>query len=392
MISIYGRIFLGFVIINLMFFCINSKTAIAAGTDTVPNANLPAALTDSLNLNDLSRFIENLDRETADYLPRLDPKSWGLTGPDWDMKRLGKGILEYFLKELVFNFKILGELLLLVMALAILQNLKHAFESETISQIAFGICFLVVMSIVLNSFRVMFLITHGALTEMTNFMYAITPLLFSLITAGGGVTTTTVVHPLLISMVTMIGGVISNFVFPLIMFAGILGFVNYLFEGFQINKLANLLKTIALGILGLAMVIFIGIITIKGFAASVADSTVLRTAKYFSNALPVVGGVLSDTMEMTAGCSLILKSGIGIYGLGLVILITVFPLIKILAVSLIYQISGAISQPLGNKQFSDALQTVGGTFLNLFGVLAVVGLMFFIAISVLVGVANFGGR
>lgn len=392
MTSFFYKFIFGLVLIIGLSFLI-SPAAEAVDANALPNTNLPASITDSLNLTDLNRFLETLDQESTKYLPRLDLKSWGFTGPNWDLGRIGKGILQYFLKELVFNFKILGELLLLVMALAILQNLKHAFESETISQIAFGICFLVVMGIVLNSFRIMFLITKDALTEMSNFMYAITPLLFSLIAAGGGVTTTTIVHPLLISMVAMVGGVINTLVFPLILFSGILGFVNYLFEGFQVNKLANLLKTIALGILGLAMVIFIGIITIKGFAASVADSTALRTAKYFSNTfLPVVGGVLSDTMEMTAGCSLILKSGLGIYGLGLIILITVFPLIKILAVSLIYQISGVISQPLGNQRFSDALQTVAGTFLNLFGVLAVVGLMFFIAISVLVGVANFGAR
>ncbi|HBE80422.1 MAG TPA: stage III sporulation protein AE [Firmicutes bacterium] len=345
---------------------------------------------EAVDLNELNSFIKTLDLETQNLLPRFDLKSWGVTGPEWDFAKIGRNVLAYFLRELVFNFRLLGELLLLAMALALLQNMRHAFESETVNQIAFSLCFLVVMGLVIKSFSVTFLIAREALQQMTNFMYAIIPLLFSLIAAGGGVATTAIVHPILISSIGLIGGLMSDLVFPLILFAGVLGLVNFLVDGFQINKLANLLKSAAIGLMGLAMAVFIGIITIRGFAGSIADSTALRTAKYVSNTfLPVVGGALSDTMEMAVGCSMVLKGGLGIFGLGLVVLIIVFPLIKILALAVIYQLSGAVIQPLGNTRLADALQTVGATFFNLFAAVAIVGLMFFIALAILVGAANF---
>jgi stage III sporulation protein AE len=344
---------------------------------------------EAVDLNQLNSFIATLDKETQNLLPRLDLKSWGLTGPEWNFAKIGKSILTYFLRELVFNIRLLGELVLLAMALALIQNMRHAFESDTVNQIAFSIGFLIVMGLVIHSFSVTFQIAREAIREMTNFMYAIIPLLFSLIAAGGGVTTTAIVHPILISSIGLMGGLMSDLVFPLILFAGVLGMVNFLVDGFQVNKLANFLKSSALGIMGLAMAIFIGVITIRGFAGSVADSTALRTAKYVSNTfLPVVGGALSDTMEMAIGCSMVLKGGLGIFGLGLIILIVVFPLIKILAVGVIYQLTGAVVQPLGNNRLADALQTVGGTFLNLFAAVAVVGLMFFIALAILVGIAG----
>jgi stage III sporulation protein AE len=371
------------IIISILLLC--GAVARCEANTPIPQT----AVVETLDLTDLHKFLQTLDEETKKYLPRLDPQSWNLTGPKLDISGISKGITRYFLRELVFNLKLLGELLLLAMILAILQNFKHAFENDTVSQLAFGLCFLVVMGIVLNSFRVTFLIAKEALTEMSNFMYAIIPLLFSLITAGGGVTTTTLVHPLLLSSIGLMGGLVQNLIFPLIMFAGVLGMVNYLVEGFQVNKLADLFKTTSLGLLGLAMAIFIGLITIRGFAASVADSTALRTVKYFSNTfLPVVGGTVSDTMEMAAGCSQVLKSGLGIYGLIGVVLITVFPLVKILAVAAIFRLTSAVIQPLGNNRLADALHSVGGTFLNIFGAVTVVGLMFFIAISILVGVGN----
>jgi stage III sporulation protein AE len=355
------------------------------------NVNTPAnAAADAVDLKELNSFIASLDRETQELLPRLDLKSWGVTGPNWDFNKVGKNILRYFLREIVLNFRLLGELVLLAMALALLQNMRHAFESETVNQIAFSICFLVVMGLVIHSFTITFQTARDALEQMIQFMYAIMPLLFSLVAAGGGVTTTAIVHPILISSVGLMGGFMSDLIFPLILFAGVLGTVHFLVEGFPVDKLANFLKSAALGLMGLAMAIFIGIITIRGFAGSIADSTALRTAKYVTNTfLPVVGGSLSDTMEMAIGCSMVLKGGLGIFGLGLIILIIIFPLMKILAVAVIYQLTGAVIQPLGgNNRLADALHTVGATFLNLFAAIAIVALMFFIALAILVGIAG----
>lgn len=352
------------------------------------NTGLPDNL--NLDLRELNRFQQTLDSDIQRMLPSLDPKAWGLKGPDWNLAGIGRAIVRFFFKELVFNLKLAGELLLLALALAILQNMKNAFEAETVNRMALGICFLVVIGLVLNSFRVTLTIAKDTLTNMNNFMYAILPLLFSLTVAGGGVTTTAIVHPVLIASVGFISGLVANVIFPLLIFAGVLGLVSHLSEGFPVNKLAGLFKSAALGLLGIAMAAFIGIITIKGFSGSVADSMTLRTAKYFSNTfLPVVGGALSDTMEMAAGCSQVLKSGLGIYGLGVIVLMTVFPLIKILAIAAVYQLAGAVAQPLGNPRLADALQNIGGTFINLFGAVAVVGLMFFIAVAILVGIANF---
>ncbi|MCL6590521.1 MAG: stage III sporulation protein AE [Firmicutes bacterium] len=384
-------------LIGLILFCYGGGPlqAAAGSTENQSSAHLlmeQLAAAD-LDLREINRYLSVLDTETQKYLPRFDPKSWGLAGPNWDLVKIGKGIFQYFLRELVVNFKLLGQLLLLAMALAILQNLKHAFESDTVSQLAFSLCFLVVMGIVVNSFRISFTIARGAITELSGFIYVLIPLLFSLMAAGGGVSMTAIVHPLLISSVGIIVGVMGNLVFPLLLFAGVLGLADYLADGFYVNKLAGLFKSAALGIMGFMMAVFIGIITIRGFAASVADSTALRTAKYVSNTfLPVVGGAFSDTMELASGCANVLKSGIGIYGLGALVIIIIFPLMKIMAISVVYQLASAVAQPLGNPRLADALGVVGATLRNIFGAVAVVGLMFFIALAILVGISNYGIR
>jgi stage III sporulation protein AE len=347
----------------------------------------------SLDLTELNQFIGTLDQDTVRFLPKFDLKSWGATGPRWQVAEIGRQLLRYFFREILFNLHLLGELILLALALAILQNIQPAFENVTVQQMAFGVCFLSIIGIVLNSFKVTFGIAQGAVDTLTGFMRATIPLMFSLIAAAGGVTTTMIVHPLLITAVGVVAGLMNSLVFPLILFAGALSLVNYLNDGFPIAKLANLFRKAALGLMGLAMASFIGLIAIRGFTAGVADSTALRAGKYFTKTfLPAVGGELADTLEMAVGCAAILKSGLGMFGLGVVILIAVFPLIKILTVGIVYNLTGAILQPLGNQRLADALEKVGETFFTLFGALAVIGLMFFIAIAILVGLSNYGAR
>jgi stage III sporulation protein AE len=97
-------------------------------------------------------------------------------------------------------------------------------------------------------------------------------------------------------------------------------------------------------------------------------------------------------MELAAGCSLLLKNGIGSFGAVVVLLICMVPMLKILAISLIYRFASAIVQPLGNERLSSALQDIANTFTLVFGAMAIVSLMFFIGLAIVVGiVASPGG-
>ena len=130
-----------FALFTFMFFVETGPVRAVSG--------LPADVVDAVDLSDLKAFINTVDEDVQRYLPRLDLKSWDIAGPEWDLDKIGKGILKFFFREIFFNYKLIGELILLAMALAILENIKHAFEEDNISRLAFGLCFLVVMGMTL---------------------------------------------------------------------------------------------------------------------------------------------------------------------------------------------------------------------------------------------------
>ena len=141
--------------------------------------------------------------------------------------------------------------------------------------------------------------------------------------------------------------------------------------------------------LGFTMVIFIGIITIQGVAGRVADGITLRTAKFATATfVPVVGKMFADTVELVMGASLLLKNAIGIFGVMAVLLICAFPLIKLLSLVAIIKIAGALVQPMGDEKMAKCLDAMGNNLLLVFACVLTVALMFFLAITMIIGAGS----
>jgi len=101
-----------------------------------------------------------------------------------------------------------------------------------------------------------------------------------------------------------------------------------------------------------------------------------------------VGGLFSDVFETVAGCSALLKNGVGLAGLVGIFLLCAMPAIKVLVVVLIYRLAAAVVQPLGANPVSEALGSLGAVLTVVGGALITVGVMLFILIAVLIGSGN----
>ena len=137
------------------------------------------------------------------------------------------------------------------------------------------------------------------------------------------------------------------------------------------------------------LTLFIGFMAIQGVAGGIGDALTLKTAKFMTGTfIPVVGGMLADAVETVLGYSLLIKNSATIVGLVILALITVFPLLKILAVISIYKICSALIQPLGETTLGEALQTMSKCLTLIFAAVATVALAFFIGIAIIIGASN----
>lgn len=299
------------------------------------------------------------------------------------------GLLRYMWHEVLYNGHILVTIVLLSVFSMILETLQTAFERNQVSKVAYSICYMVILVLAINSFNVAISYATGAITGMIDFMMAMVPLLFTLLASMGNVVTVSVTHPLVVFMVHTVGTLVHKIVFPLLFFSAVLHIVSSLSEKYKLTQLANLLRTIGMALLGIMLTVFLGVISVKGIAGSVADGVTLRTAKYLTgNFVPVVGKVFADATDTVISASLLVKNSVGLVGVIILLFLCAFPAIKILTMALIFNLSAAVMQPLGGSPIITCLETIGKSMLYVFAALAAVGMMFFLAITIMLTAGN----
>lgn len=342
----------------------------------------------NIDIKDIENFSQKM-QENKDYIPNLNIKniienyketgSIGLT-----FKDTVNSLVKFILKEVVESSRLLIELLVLGILSAILQNVQSAFSENGVSKIANYACFATMIVIIIKSFTVVMTLATETIDKMIDFSAILIPVLITLIATTGEVATAAAMDPITIGVITISSTVIKNFILPCTIFVVVLNIVNALSDEQKVGKLASFIKQLSLWALGFIMTIFITIITLRSNMTATLDVVTLKTTKFFvDNFIPLVGRSLSDAITTVVGYSLVLKDALSIIGLIIIIFICVFPLLKIIIISLIYKFVGAVMEPIVDKKIVNCLSSVGGSITVVFASVICVTVMFFIMITII---------
>lgn len=373
----------------VLLLAASAGPAWAEDTETLANKQL-----EQVDLTEVEAFWEELQREAGEYLPVLtwtDILAWFRPGGGQGISvaEIFNGLWRFLWRELYINLNLLGKLLFLAVVAALLKNLEKAFANDSIAALTQGIVYLALITIAMQSFSVAVGLGRDTVNSMVELILAVVPLLLVLLASLGSLASAALFKPLIIFAVHFFATLTRDVVFPLIFLTTILSIVNYFSPRVTVSKLADLLKNTAVWSMGLSMTIFTGLLSIHGVASTVGDAVTIRTAKFAASAfLPIVGGMISDAVETVAGATLILKSTVHVAGILLLFYIVIFPLIKILTLVFIYKLASALIQPLGDTNLCDSLNTMGNCLALVFAAVAIVGLIFYLAITIIAGAGN----
>jgi stage III sporulation protein AE len=224
---------------------------------------------------------------------------------------------------------------------------------------------------------------------MISFVLALIPLLLALIASSGGVVSAAFFHPVILFLMNTCGMFIQYVVLPLLFLAALLSIVSTMSEHYKVSQLANLLRNWSIGLLGMFLTIFLGVISVQGASAAITDGVAIRTAKFVTgNFVPVIGRVFTDAADTVISASVLLKNTVGIAGVAILLIIAAFPAIKILMIAFTYKFAAAILQPLGGGPIISCLDIISKSVIYVFAALGIVSLMFFLSITVIVAAGN----
>lgn len=388
------------VILAVLFGCpwilLFSPVAIAnesSGPSSSVQGDVVKKQLEQIDTESIEQFWHDIYEKYNGFLPGNDvPSLFDLvlnTRGGLDIKGMLTGFLNYFFYEFVQNGKLLGTIVLLTVFCTVLHQMQTAFEYQAVSKVAYAIAYLVLIILAVNSFSVALDAAKSAISSMVHFMIALVPLVLTLLGAMGNLTTVAVFHPVIVFLVHVIGTTVYTVLFPLIFFSAVLGIVSAYTHQYPLTKLAKLMRNVSVSALGVFLTVFLGVVSAQGAATAVTDGVTLRTAKYVTgNFVPVVGGLFADAADTVVGASLLVKNAIGLSGVIVLLFISAFPALKILALALVYSVTGAVMQPLGDSPVIHCLDEIGKGLVLIFAAMMTVGLMFFIALTILVVSGN----
>ena len=387
-------------VINICIFSIISPTAIVnaeeeenkSAIETIVDEGMidPETNKDLMGLYDYIKM-----KVDVELMNDLDPveyvKSYITNGKgNLSFSQLGKAVVSLLFKEVGSVLKLAISMIVIAILCTLLKNLQDAFSTKSISQIAFYACYAVMVMLLSKSFLISISVAKDVINGVADFMAAILPVLVTMIALAGGVTQAATIDPIVMAAVVIIPRIYVTVIIPLIMVGFVLQFANNLSEEHKIDNLCKLLKQWTVWIQGIIITSFIALLTIRGITSTTIDAVALKTTKFaVDNFIPIVGKAFSDAITSVAGYSLIIKNAISGIGLMVIILIILYPIIKMVLMTFIYKMSAALVEPISDKRITSTIAATGDSLVLLLSCVLSVSLMFFVLLAIMASAGKF---
>ncbi|MDE6565966.1 MAG: stage III sporulation protein AE, partial [Clostridia bacterium] len=272
---------------------------------------------------------------------------------------------------------------------SIVNGLTSGFMSKSTTEIIHFVCYSAI--IVLLMTEVTFLITDSvkAIQNMSRFMEIIFPIMLTLVTALGGIATTATYSPMMTVLSVGVTKIISSVVLPCFIATMALSIVGFISKDIKLNKLTKFFKSAGEVIIGVVFGLFTTFITTNGISGAITDNISIKSAKFaISSYVPVLGGYLSDGLDLAVASVMLVKNAVGVGGVILMLSIILSPVVKILVFSLGLKLVAGIIEPIGNKRMSEIVYAISKNLTLLVVAMLGMAFMFFIMMILILLTCN----
>ncbi len=225
---------------------------------------------------------------------------------------------------------------------------------------------------------------------VTTLMQVISPFLMAVLIASGGITTTGIIQPLLLFISSFIGYIITNIIVPFLSISVAFNIIHSLNNKIGLSKLSKMFSSSSVWLIGVILTIFLGILSMETSITSSVDSLAIKTTSaVVSNFVPVVGKLFSDSFETVVGATKIVSKVGGVIGIIVIICVMFIPVIKIIAVSVIYNILSAVCEPIcKDEKILKVLSNFASIYKTMSGILIGVAIIFIISIGIILNIGS----
>ena len=275
-----------------------------------------------------------------------------------------------------------------VLLSSLLTPLTEGFAGGGASRAARYICFITVAGLTSSVFYDCIEDASGAIENLSVFMRCIIPVMLMSLLASGAIVSASALEPALIGIIELSVSLIKNLFMPLAMISAGLGIVNALSESLKTARLIKFINNFVKYGLSVLLTVFVAFAGLRSITASGADALTLKLTKFASsNLIPIVGGILSDSVDTVMRCSALIKNSVGIVGVILVFFIAVMPVLDIIATLTVLRLTAAFCEPIADKSLVECVSAAGDGVSMSCSMLVAVSVMFIMIITVMINIS-----
>ena len=373
----------GMIMIAVLFLAMSPLSPPAAqAAETTPRIDFQR----DLDLQQTDEIFQRSGDETGFSL--TDYVSEVMRGNvDFSLSSIGEGVLDSFGKQFGEHRKTILRILLLGVFAGIFVRFAGTIGDKELGETGFYVVFLLLTGLVSSGFYAAYEVANEALTYLVDFMKALIPSFSLALIYGGGTQTSLLFYETMLVAMGLLEMLMGGFLLPGVQIYFFMNVVNQLSEH-RFSRMVDLVGSILRWSVRILFAVLIGYQGIQGMLVPVMDKVKNNTLWQSAKGLPGVGNTVGSVLETIFGSGVLIKSAVGVGGVIGILVICIYPLLKLLVFTLIYKVSGALIQPVSDGRIVAILQSAAASGKILLGYVLAGALMFTLSIAIVLVCTN----
>ena len=297
-------------------------------------------------------------------------------------------VTDQFFYVLKVNKPVLASIIFLVLIAAVFSSFSEVFQNRQISQTAFFLVYLSVITVGIRNFQAAAGEVQQGLENLIFFMRVLCPVYFVCMAVAVGSISAIAFYNLALFLIFLVELVILKWIVPLIQIALLMEILNNLTEEEFLSKAAELLRLVIGWSLKSLLALVTGIGFIERIISPAADQVKRSVWTKGVGMIPGIGDIVSGTSEVVLGSAVLLKNGVGIAGALLVMGVVMIPVINMGILTLLYKGTAALIQPVSDKRIVEAISFTGEGYHMLLKTVLATAVLFLVTLAVAASAAS----
>ncbi len=291
-------------------------------------------------------------------------------------------IAQQLFGDIAYNKGVIIKIIFIAIISSLFTNMSLIIKKSEMSETGFYVTYMLMVTILTGGFIVMSDIVKDAVSGIITFMDALVPAFLLSVGVSSGSMSAAGFSGIILMAVSIIEKLILSFIIPAINIYVIIRLVNNIVEEDYFSKLADVIKTAVVWALKGMTGVLLGANIIQSIIMPSVDAAGTGVINKIINILPG-GEAITGIEGMVTSTGNVIKNAIGSAGLIVLVVICVFPMVKMLIYIGVYKVTGAIVQPISDKRLIESIDAVSEGVGILYKITFTVAFLLFLTVAII---------